>query len=121
VGEPVRASGAFVADLPAHHGAGGGLLGGRAALPARVVLALSDGSLHVLEPGVAWDPHRCIGSWPLDTVAAGRNGARLVLTVPGHWTATLTPLGAGGLEVADRLCPPASRPVAPAGHPATSH
>jgi len=119
---PVQAIGAFVADLPAHHGTtAGGLLGGKASLPARIVLALSGADLHALEPGVAWDPHRLIGSWPLDAVSAGRNGARLVLTVPGYWTATFTPLAAGGLDVADRLCPPPSRPVAPAGHdPAAS-
>ena len=103
--QTVRASGAFAADLPTLAGAAPvGFLARKSSMPSRLLLAVTDGALHAIEPGIGWRARRLVASWNLPDVRAGRNGARLVLTVPGFWVVALTPLGAPARQVVDRLC-----------------
>lgn len=106
VEQPVIATGAFAADLPALHGAAPvGFLARKSTLPNRVLLALTSGTLHAVEPGIGWKARRLVASWNLGDVMAGRNGPNLALTVPGFWVVHLAPLGAPARELVDRLCP----------------
>ncbi len=103
--QPVRVSGVFAADLPTLAGAAPvGFLARKSSMPSRLLLAVTDGALHAVEPGIGWKARRLAASWNLSDVRAGRNGARLVLTVPGFWVVALTPLGAPARQVVDRLC-----------------
>jgi len=103
--QPVQAAGAFATDLPTLNGASPvGFLASKAAMPSRLLLAVTDAALHALQPGISWRPRRLIASWNLEEVKAGRNGGRLVLTVPGFWVVVLSPFGPPARAVVDLLC-----------------
>ena len=105
VEHPLVASGAFANDLPSMGGAGSaGFLTRKASLPGRVLLAVTAGSLHAIEPGLGWSARRVVASWDRSDVLAGRNGSNLVLTVPGFWVLRLAPLGPPARQVVDLLC-----------------
>ncbi|MEZ5235235.1 MAG: hypothetical protein R2749_21395 [Acidimicrobiales bacterium] len=106
VEQPVIATGAFAADLPALAGcAPVGFLARKSTLPNRVLLAVTDTTLHAVEPGIGWKARRLVASWNRDDVLADRDGPNLELTVPGFWVVRLAPLGAPARDVVDLLCP----------------
>lgn len=105
VEQPVQATGAFAADLPTMAGAAPvGFLARKSSMPSRLLLAVTESTLHAIEPGIGWKARRLVASWNLDDVLAGRNGSSLVLTVPGFWVVKLTPLGVPARQVVDLLC-----------------
>lgn len=106
IDRPVRAIGAFSSDVRALVGdmPPVGFLAGPAALPPRLLLAVTDGTICALEPGQGWRPRRLLASWRRDEVGVLRRGRALVLSVPGSWTLRLAPLGEPGRHVVELLC-----------------
>jgi hypothetical protein len=105
VEQPVLASGTFACDLVQLAGAAPiGFLARRSALPNRVLLAVTNCTVHALEPGAAGRARRLVASWTIDDVLAGRDGPNLTLTVPGACVMHLAPLGGPARDVVDLLC-----------------
>lgn len=103
---PVHALGAFASDAPALTGSAAtvGFLARKAALPPRVLLAVTDDGLHALEPGIGWRARRLVASWRLEEVHASLDSRTLVLAVPGYWSVRLAPLGEPARHVVERIC-----------------